>query len=72
MRLSQAMLELLAVHHLSDIEVAELQQTFMMLDKNKDGVLSKEELASHLHALNLLHIDVEKLLKECDTDANRA
>ena len=49
---------------LSKKERDELQQTFMALDKNADGKLSREEL---VEGYTTIYGDVERASKEVDT-----
>lgn len=69
-RMKKVALTLIA-RQLKDEELAELKETFIALDTNKDGMLSHQELSDGMakHKVDL-PADMEEVLKNLDTDGS--
>lgn len=53
-------------------QIAEIQETFTLFDKDQDGMITVGELLEAFHAAGqaVSEAEVEKMLKEADYDAN--
>ena len=58
---------------MSNEEISDLKETFLAIDKNGDGMLSKEELSETMNKLSgETAINIEKILAKIDEDGNGA
>ena len=70
-RLQQATLQYIASHLTASQQIEDLRKAFVSIDKNGDGHLSVNELASGFDSISLSSsVKIEEILKRCDTDLN--
>lgn len=70
-KLRQATFQYIASQLMSQQETKELREIFLALDENRDGKLSREELARGYHLLDTATMkNIEKIMEDCDADGN--
>lgn len=70
-KIQQATFEYIVSHLSTQQELKELQDAFMMLDKNGDGKLSREEIIEGFKYARIReYFDIEEIIEECDADGS--
>lgn len=70
-KIQHATFEFIVSHLSTQKELKELQNAFMILDKNGDGKLSREEITSGIEKVKFTKFfDIEKIIEECDADGS--
>lgn len=69
-KLKAAALHYIAMRLLNSKELEELRVTFYQLDKDGDGRLSREELLTGYEKTALALVNVDEVIRNCDTDKN--
>ena len=68
-KIQHATFEFIVSHLSAQSELRSLQNTFMLLDINGDGKLSREEIFDGINKINCAKVfDIEKIIEECDAD----
>jgi calcium-dependent protein kinase len=68
-KLKKAVLTFIA-SRLKEDDIKELKDIFMVLDKNKDGTLTLDEIKEGIEKLKKSSINVEEIFKSIDTDSS--
>ena len=70
-KIQHATFEFIVSHLSTQMELKKLQDTFMILDIDGDGKLSKEELLQGIEKAAITEeYDIEEIIDECDADGN--
>ena len=70
-KIQHATFEFIVSHLSTQQELKELQNSFMILDINGDGKLSREEITEGLEKVRYTkYFDIEKIIEECDADGS--
>lgn len=67
-KLRQAALSYIATQLTTVKETEEIRRLFIAMDENGDGRLSKEEVFASLSKFKLKHVNVERIMRDCDSD----
>lgn len=69
-KIQHATFEFIVSHLSTQVELKKLQDTFMVLDINGDGKLSREEIQIGIQKVNIEKYDIEEIIEECDADGS--
>ena len=67
-KLRQAALSYIATQLTTVQETEQIRRLFIAMDENGDGRLSKEEVVAGLSKVKLKHVNVERIMRDCDSD----
>jgi calcium-dependent protein kinase len=70
-KVQHATFEFIVSHLSTQQELKELQYSFMLLDGNGDGKLSREEIIRGIEKTDIKQLfDIEEIIEECDADGS--
>ena len=67
-KLKQAALSYIATQLTTVQETEQIRRLFIAMDEDGDGRLSKEEVIKGLGKVKLKHVNVERVMRDCDSD----